>query len=66
MALTACLREKVADSLALDMDPALLESYVLYWQLRPFLHPEAVQLLFSLAGQLNSEARALLSELEYL
>ena len=61
--LPACLQEKVADSLVLDMDAALLDSYVLYWQLRPFLHPEAVQLLFSLAGQLDTEAQALLAEL---
>ena len=47
------------------MDPDLLESHVLYWQLAPFLWPAALQLLLRLAGHQDAGTDALLAGLHY-
>lgn len=53
------VQAQTVTSLKLDVSLDLLETYVLYWQLQPFLSKAAIQLLFTLAGVHSTETASL-------
>ena len=59
------LQEKVVAALQLDTSAEHLETYVLYWQMQPFMCKAALQLLFELAGTPAADAYALASTVDY-